>query len=82
MTVDLYFGYRQVLDYRLGDSYEWWTDQRPVRDGGRPPEGNLGGEGYSVCPNCKKDFFVKVIVRSDRIVRAEPDRSKKPYIPD
>ena len=82
MNVDLYFGYRDLIDYRLGDTCEWRSEQAFVRDGERPPEGNLDGDGYAVCPLCKKDFFVTVLVRNDQLVGAEPDCSKKPYIPD
>ena len=28
--VDLYFGYRQVLDYELGDECEWWPEEATV----------------------------------------------------
>lgn len=82
MDVDLYFGYRQVLDYELGDECEWWPEEATVEKGGRPPGGNLDGVGYAECPLCKRDFFVIVSVRGDRIVGVQPNPSKKGYIPD
>lgn len=82
MEVDLYFGYRQMLDFRMGDSYEWWPTGKEVDEGGRPAGGNLDGEGYAECPHCQRDFFVIVSVRHDKIVGVRPDTTKKPYLPD
>jgi hypothetical protein len=81
MTVDLYFGLRDQLDYKFGDRYSW-TNSPIVKNGGRPPDGNLEGEGYTECPLCKKDFFVAVKVDQDILKAARPDPSKKPLIPD
>lgn len=82
MDVDLYFGYRNQIALKVGDCYPWAWGGRSVKKGGRPPLGDIDGEGYTECPNCKKDFFVIVRVRGGRIVEALPDLSKKPYIPD
>lgn len=81
MTVHLYFGFRDLLAYRIGDRYQW-TSRALLKNGGRPPEGNLEGEGYAECPGCRKDFFVKVTVRNDVVIGAEPDPSKAPLVSD
>src|SRR5512133_492264 len=81
MTVDLYFGFRDQLNYKLGDTYRWKMG-RSVKNGGRPPEGNLDGDGYTECPLCRKDFFVIVRVRKDIIDSLQPNPEKKPFIPD
>lgn len=81
MTVDLYFGLRDQLDYKLGDTYRW-TSSPLVKNGGRPPEGNLDGEGYTECPLCRKDFFVIVMVRNDIVDSVQVDSKKKPLNPD
>jgi len=81
MMVDLYFGFRDQLRYKLGDSCRW-TGSPLVKNGGRPQGGNLDGEGYTECPLCKRDFFVIVKVRSDVFEGAEADQSKNPFIED
>ncbi len=80
IEVDLYFGFRNMISYRLGDKYQWGAGQS-VKKGARPPDGNLDGEGYVECPVCRKDFFVKVAVRSDIIEGVEPDRDRPGHIP-
>jgi Fe-S cluster assembly scaffold protein SufB len=48
----------------IGDQYKWFSN-RAVVNGGRPPDGNIDGEGYTECPQCGWHYFVKVIVRGD-----------------
>ena len=79
--IDLYFGYRDFIRYELGDSYEW-RPRKAVQNGGRPPNGDLDGEGYTQCSQCEKDFFVCVEIRGDKIVAVRPDISREPYIKD
>jgi hypothetical protein len=81
MMVDLYFGKRDQLGYNMGEVY-LWIPNKSVARGGRPPEGNLDGEGYTECSSCGKDFFVIVEVRDDVIVAVRPDSSKPPLIRD
>jgi endogenous inhibitor of DNA gyrase (YacG/DUF329 family) len=71
MTVDLYFGFCDQAVYRIGDQYRW-TSSPVVRHGGRPRDGNVDGEGYTECPSCGKDFFVKVLVRGDVLNQLSP----------
>ncbi|MBW3636277.1 MAG: hypothetical protein KY445_07410 [Armatimonadetes bacterium] len=79
--IECFFGYGNLISYEIGDRYEW-RPRKAVQNGGRPEEGNIDGEGYTQCPSCGKDFFVKVIVRDDIIRSVEPDSNKKPYMPD
>jgi hypothetical protein len=81
MEILTYFGFRQFRDYKIGDKVEW-TPRNIVKNGGRPENGTLDGEGYTECPLCAKDFFIRVKVDSDIIEGIEPDLSKNPYIPD
>jgi hypothetical protein len=79
MELELFFGYGNLISYKIGDRVEWLKG-KSVKNGGRPEHGNMEGEGYTECPNCQRDFFVKVHVESDVIVGVEPDMNKKPYI--
>lgn len=81
MVIDLYFGRRDQLIFRLGESYVWMPN-KSIHNGGRPENGDLNGEGYAECLCCHKDFFVVIEVRKDIIVAARPDRSKPPLIPN
>jgi uncharacterized C2H2 Zn-finger protein len=77
--IDLYFGYRsEMLEFKIGDKYLWCFGKE-VHKGGRPENGNIDGEGYVDCEFCKKDYFVKVVVRNDVIENVEFDLMKKGY---
>jgi DNA-directed RNA polymerase subunit RPC12/RpoP len=79
--IECYFGFSNLNSYKIGDKYDW-RPRKSVKNGGRPEDGNIEGEGYAECPSCGKDFFVKVIVRDDIIQSIQPDLSKKSYMPD
>lgn len=79
MEIDLYFGYRDLISYRIGDTCIW-AEGRSAEKGGRPPSGNCAGEGYTECPQCGRDFFVTVEVQQDRIRFVKPDTSREPHI--
>src|SRR3954470_5887500 len=81
VEVNAYFGYRQLIEYRVGDTCEWHPRRSPDH-GGRPEGGNMDGEGYTECLRCRRDFFVRVLVRDDEIVGAIPDLEKQPFISD
>ena len=81
MEIDTFFGYRNFLEYRLGDKVEWW-ERRGVKNGGRPECGNMDGDGFAVCPGCKYEYWVRVRVRSDRIVAVKPNLEKKSLLSD
>ncbi|MBK9927631.1 MAG: hypothetical protein IPP66_20365 [Anaerolineales bacterium] len=65
--------------FQVGDIYKWISGAA-VQHGGRPDMGNIDGEGYTECPQCRRDFFVKVMIREDRIEGVEPNTEKAAYI--
>jgi hypothetical protein len=80
VDIDMHFGNTHMMDkFVIGDQYKW-VSGKALQNGGRPKEGNLDGEGYTECPNCGRDFFVKVVIREDRIESVEPDTEKAAYI--
>lgn len=80
--VDLHFGYtNEMLEFNLGDKYRWFL-RKDFKNGGRPENGNIDGEGYVVCELCGCDFFVRVKVRNDVIESVEYDSTKKPFLAD
>jgi hypothetical protein len=79
--VDLYFGYaNEMLEFNLNDEYIW-RSEKAARNGGKPENGNIDGEGYVECGICGKDFFVNVVVRNDIIKTVRIDSKKKGYMP-
>ncbi|MBW4575581.1 MAG: hypothetical protein KME08_09895 [Aphanothece sp. CMT-3BRIN-NPC111] len=82
VEVNCYFGYvSEMKDYQVGDRYDW-VPRKSVQNGGRPEGGDIDGEGYTECPACEKDFFVKVIILNDVIQGVQTSLAKQPYIPD
>jgi hypothetical protein len=80
VTVECRFGdTRQMTTYQVGDRYGW-RERKAVQNGGRPADGHLDGDGYTVCPHCRKDFFTTVVVRNDHIQKVDADPTKAAYI--
>lgn len=75
---DFRFGYLRLIEYQIGDMIQWHDDGSAQAR--RPPQGSLDGEGYAECPQCHKDFWLKIRVRHDRLEAAEVDRTRKGYI--
>ena len=71
----------QMLTLAIGDTYPWITGRQP-QNGGRPEGHEVAGEGYMECSACHKDSFLRVIIEGKTIVRVEPDRDRKGYLPD
>jgi len=82
MELETFFGFGNLFQYRVGDNVKWVPGNVTPKNGGRPGDGNMVGEGYAECPTCGKDFWVNVIIRSDTIERIEPNANKNAYIPD
>ena len=80
-TIDTMFGDIQMGRLHVGDKYPW-RERKAVQNGGRPPNGNMDGEGYTECTHCKKDFWVSIKIRSDIITGVEVDLTKQTYIHD
>ena len=81
MDVEFRFGWRNLIQVNLGDPYPFIDKRRAVHNGGYPPDGNMDGQGYAVCPTCDKDFFVKALIRDGVLTAIEIDTETKPYIP-
>ncbi|MGI9054576.1 MAG: hypothetical protein ACR2F2_02105 [Pyrinomonadaceae bacterium] len=80
--VDLHLGYtNEMLEFNLGGKYLWFFG-KDFKNGGRPENGDIDGEGYAVCELCRRDFFVSVKVRNDVIEGVEYDSTKKPFLKD
>ncbi len=63
--IQFHFGdTRHLTKVNIGDEYPW-VENKSVKNGGRPENGDIDGEGYIECSECNKDFFVKAIVRND-----------------
>jgi uncharacterized protein (UPF0212 family) len=78
--VETRLGYvHQVLTLRVGDRYPWG---HPDLAADRPTGGNAVGEGYGECPACHKDFFTRIVVEADVIMRLDPDTARRGMIPD
>jgi tetratricopeptide (TPR) repeat protein len=71
---------RNLDEYEVGDVYRW-IPGKAVRNGGRPDNGDLDGQGHTVCPACRKDSFVTGVIRKDRITGVEANMKEIPYIP-
>ena len=74
-------GYGASNDYSVGDLVKW-NPAIYLDYPGRPPLGDLIAEGYAVCPNCEKDYFVDVAVEKDVIERVTVNPTRQGYIPD
>jgi hypothetical protein len=80
--VECFFGCTsEMADLRIGDRYPWMPGKQP-QNGGRPEHGTVDGEGYMECPLCRRDAFVRILVREDVIVGVEPDAQKQGFISD
>ena len=81
VEVDIYCGFCDLIQYEIGDRYQWRPGKSP-KNGGRPAAGDCDAEGYAECPLCKRDFFLAVQIRADILVAVELDLSKQPLISD
>ncbi|AUX27173.1 hypothetical protein SOCEGT47_077540 [Sorangium cellulosum] len=77
--IEGFVGTGELREYRLGDRIRW-ADRKSVRHGGRPPDGTIDAEGYAVCENCGKDFFLILHVKNDILSSVEPDVRKPGHI--
>lgn len=80
VEIQWHFGFTSMMqEIAIGDKYPW-KDRCAVQNGGRPKEGNVEGKGYSQCPKCEKDFWLKAVVRNDILEEITVDCENKPYI--
>ena len=64
--INLYFGFRNLLDYRIGDTVTW-VSRKIAKNGGRPEGGNMDGEAWFECKHCGACADLIVRVRTDVI---------------
>lgn len=82
VEVEMRFGdTSQMQELSLHDRYPWVARKMPQHDG-RPPGGNVDGEGYLECQHCHRDSFLRVIIREDIVVGVEPDFTQRGFIAD
>jgi hypothetical protein len=67
--------------YQIGDRIKWQASRLPEK-GGRPENGNLSKEIWGRCPTCRRDFWLIVSVKDDRIEKVDVDSLRVPMIPD
>lgn len=78
MDIEIFFGYKGLLSYHIGDKVQW-NIGKSLKNGGRPKDGNIDDDGYTECPKCYKDFFVTVHVTSDIITAVAPNLKKQGF---
>jgi hypothetical protein len=77
--IEMFFGSADLHEYNLSQRVHWGVAGGPDR-GGRPKNGTMIGDGYSVCPVCNKDFHVKIHVYADVLESVEVNKDRMPYI--
>jgi hypothetical protein len=78
--IEGFVGFGNLTVYHVGDNIEW-VPRKSVAHGGRPPHGTLDAEGYAVCDNCGKDFFVTLEIRNDKLEAVKPTSKRPGYMP-
>ena len=74
LEIEMRFGDTRMFEkFMVGDLYKWVP-------GGRPLNGDYDGEGYAECPDCRRDFFVRVSIHQDKIESVQPDPERAGYI--
>lgn len=73
MEAEIKIGKLDLDIYKIGDIINWGDVKK------RPLNGNFIGEGYVVCENCHKDFWIDVMILNDVIVNVQV-KSKNGYI--
>lgn len=76
--IEIYVGYGNLMEYRIGNKIEW-VQRKSFQKGGRPANGNIDIEGYTECEKCGLDFFLIVRIRDDCIYQTIVDHDKKGF---
>ncbi len=77
--IEGFVGFGNLKRYAIGDRIDWMP-RKSVQHGGRPPDGDIDAEGYTVCEHCGRDFFVRLRVRGDVLIEVEANPDKKGYM--
>jgi hypothetical protein len=62
-------GDRRQLPLVVGSQYPW-LPRKSVKNGGRPPGGNITARCFAYCTKCSTERFVDVTITDDKIVGA------------
>ena len=77
----LYFGKTSsIAEINIGEEYPFF-DSKAAQKGGKLPEKNPIGLGYTECPKCKLDFHCAAKIDDGRLVQIEPSEIPPPYSP-
>ncbi len=79
IEIEAKVGQLNFLRYRLGDEVQWAPGES-VKRGARPKNGNLDGEGYAECTLCRRDYFLVIEIRNDRIAAVRVDSSRPGFV--
>lgn len=69
--VEIRCGALTLAEYQLGDTIQWATSKQkrkgypPSIQQTRPPAGNHMEYGYTDCPHCQQDIWVRIEIRQD-----------------
>jgi len=80
MESEFKIGYLNIDSYRLGDKIKWADGIAKKPHQRRPLDGNFTGEGYVECPQCLKDFWLKIFINNDTLTDVTIDSSKTGYV--
>jgi DNA-directed RNA polymerase subunit RPC12/RpoP len=70
MDIELFFGFGNLINYKIGDKVQWIPRKEP-QNGGRPPNGNLNAKAYTVCPNCGHEIALVAKIHKDTLMAVE-----------
>lgn len=71
---DFRFGIVGGCLYRIGDTIRWGTDadETPI---------DYMGEGWVICKGCRRDFWIRIYIETNKFVRCEIDHSRDGFAP-
>ena len=71
LEAQLRVGALQFVTYRANDRVAW-LPRKAVRNGGRPPGGDLDATAFAECRECDAFFSVVVEIRADQLRGVRP----------
>lgn len=81
LQIEFKIGELTLAEYALGDKLIWSSRVQyyPNLQETRPENGTFEDHGYTDCPHCNKDLWMKIKIVNDILVSAEIDLSHDPY---
>lgn len=80
MEIEFKFGSPDLTRYHLGDKLTWGRSKLEKKLASYTSD-PVVAEGYVQCPECNKDFFVKITMHQGVLEHVEWDATRPPYIP-